>query len=118
MSKVKMDPVAIQEITKLPIVQQALIEAAHLGEAAAFAIAPRSSMTYTHPDYGHYQDSIHVEVYEGDGKVVLIADDFKSNWIEFGTLNPQGTSKGYPAHATLRRGFEAAGFKLHDVRRT
>lgn len=117
MSEVTMNPAALQEIAKLPVVQAALIEAAHKGEAAAIAIAPRSTLVYTEPGYGHYQDSIHVEVYEGDGTVLLVADDFKANWVEFGTLNPQGTSKGFPVHATLRRGMEAAGFEVVAPRR-
>lgn len=117
MNKVEMNAAAMQEIAMLPEVLAARIECAQMGEAAAKAIAPVSDIVYHDPKYGHYKDSIHVEVYEGDGTVLLIADDFKANWVEFGTLNPQGSSSGYPAHATLRRGMEAAGFRVTEPRR-
>lgn len=56
---------------------------------------------------GKYRDSIKTGrgVYRGRAVGRLIASDFKSGWIEF------GTSK-WPAHAVLRRACDAAGLKL------
>lgn len=56
---------------------------------------------------GAYVGGIKVE--ESNGGIIVRASDWKSNWIEFGTRT------GYPAHAPLRKGAEAAGLKVSSV---
>lgn len=108
MSKVEVDQAAIRTLWMDPDVQDDLIWVAEEAAKAAKTFAPRKT--------GSYRDSIHVEHYPGDGRVVIIASDFKSNWIEFGTKNQQGDSKGFPIHAPLRRGCEAVGLHPHGGR--
>lgn len=53
---------------------------------------------------GDYKRSIHAEPFQGGG-VIVVADDWKANFIEFGTVDT-------PAFAPLRRGVQNAGMKF------
>lgn len=76
----------------------AVVEARRIARAYAF-------------DKGSYHDSIHLEVELAAGVWVarVVADDFKSGWIEFGVANR-------PPTATLRRA--AQSLNLRFVRST
>lgn len=71
-------------------------------EAATYAkqVAPVAT--------GAYRDSIHGEAKVLGGKAtgLVIADDFKALWIEF------GTEKDFPAYAPLRKGVERVASKV------
>lgn len=56
---------------------------------------------------GDYRDGIEVRVV--DRTVYLSGTDYKSHWIEFGTVDT-------PAFSPLRRGVVAAGLRLKDAR--
>lgn len=97
-TKITINQAGIRELRLLPQVQTGLVEAAAAIAAAAYQAAPFKT--------GHYRDSIKVVAYPGDGVVKVVATDFKSNWIEF------GTATGFPTWAPLRAGVASAGFRL------
>lgn len=56
---------------------------------------------------GKYRDGL--KVIEQGGKVYASGTDFKSGWIEFGTVNT-------PVFAPLRKGARAAGLRLDEAK--
>ena len=74
--------------------------------AAAQAISPYRTR--------HYLEGIHGEgILDADGwRGYLVSDDFKTVWVELGTGEPLPT----PAFQPLRRGLEAVGVKLENIR--
>jgi pectin methylesterase-like acyl-CoA thioesterase len=88
-------PVIYKLIPKMPIVQAAINIVGQDMEEIARATAPVAT--------GKYRDSIHV-IEDGDG-IILVADDEKAHYIEFGTEDT-------PAFATLRKAAESAGQEL------
>lgn len=77
--------------------KEALAVAAKPAEAAAKSFAPVRT--------GAYRDSIRVVI---DSKGVrLDASDFKSHWVEWGSVNQ-------PPSAPLRRGVRAAGLRFKE----
>lgn len=95
-NSVTINQLGIRALQHLPQVKAGLARAAETIKDVAYATAPFET--------GHYRDSLEVEVFD-EGRVRVIAKDFKSNWIEFGTLH-------WPAHATLRKACETSGFTL------
>ncbi len=86
-------------LARTPEMMAVLLAAAEAGAAAARSIAPVGAT-------GKYRDGIGAEVEPGRARIN--ANDYKSNWIEFGTGQPGPT----PAFAPLRRGAEMAGLRL------
>lgn len=91
------------EAMRQPEARRAVEGAADAGAAAARQFAPVAS--------GAYRDSIHGELDIRTGKPVgvVVADDFKANWIERGARSPTYTT---PARHPLQRGVEATGVKV------
>lgn len=77
---------------------QAVLE--RLGEAIA-----EGARSAAPEDEGDYIDGIVVEDGEAPGSKRVLATDFKSNWIEYGTEDT-------PAFAPLRLGADSAGVPL------
>lgn len=91
------------EALRQPEARRAVEQAAELAAGLARRLAPVLS--------GAYRDSIHAEVDIRSGKPVgmVIADDFKANWIERGARSPTATT---PARHPLQRGVEGTGVKV------
>lgn len=101
-TSVRIDHDLETRIRMLPQVQLRLIEVANQIKRVAQAIAPFKT--------GHYRDGIEVQVFAGDGKVKVVATDFKSNWIEFGTIHQ-------PPRAPLRIAVAMSGYVLKGSQR-
>lgn len=97
MSRVVVNPAIEEIIEDEASLALQLHEVASIIAANARLLAPIET--------GDYKRSIHVEKIKGD--VAVVADDWKSNWMEFGTAN------GTPTYAPLRKGAELAGFRVH-----
>lgn len=71
------------------------------------ATAARSAQAIAPVLTGAYKDSIRSEarILEGKATGLVIAEDFKAAWIEFGT-------ETNPTYAPLRKGAEAAGLTV------
>jgi len=93
------NPAAPREIEASLFMKVALESAAKMAAGRAKDFAP--------VDSGDYRDSIVGESVDVGGRWIgrVWAKDWKSGWIEFGTVREQ-------AHATLRRGCEAVGLRV------
>ena len=100
----KKNPLVERDIARSAELAVVLKAGADQGARRAQEMAPVES--------GRYRDGIKSDIALVDGIWVarVVGTDFKSHWIEF------GTAKGFPAHATLRRGCEAAGLKVRGTR--
>jgi len=94
------NPNLARELEREPSTNTALSEAAGQARAEAQRIAP-----VEHPGGGAYRDGIVVD--EVGGVVRLDATDWKSHWVEWGSVNN-------PVFAPLRRGVRGAGFRLNE----
>lgn len=83
-----------------PKVHEAIAAKADEAKIVAKSIAPVET--------GAYLAGIDVDerIENGSPTTRVVAKDWKSNWIEF------GTARGFPAHAVLRRACEAVGGTL------
>lgn len=106
MSSFKFNPKAPGELARGAAMGVILKERADAAVAAAKAIAPVES--------GDYRDGITADIGLDEVRGTLIgrinANDFKSNWVEF------GTATGFPAHATLRKAAESVGLRVIGTR--
>lgn len=96
------NPVVEEQLERTEDMLGALTSRASTVVPIAKALAPVKT--------GDYRDGIQLTPgFLEDGRAVarLNAMDFKSGWIEFGTIR-------IPAHAVLRRAAEAAGFNVVD----
>lgn len=101
------NPGIMDDISRLPKVVSAIKSKAEAAKTIAQAIAPVNT--------GDYKRGIEMDVAVNDRGYTMgrvIASDWKSLWIEF------GTSKGFPAHAVLRRAVRAVGGKVTNKSRT
>lgn len=82
--------------------ERALAEPTKAAAAAAQGFAPVRT--------GRYRDSIHgtVEMASDGWRGKIVADDFKSGWIEFGSIH-------IGARHPLQRGAQAAGLRFRDT---
>lgn len=99
MSSFKKAPGMEARLSRSPQVGQALLARAEAGAKAARSLAP--------VDTGAYREGIQAEAgLEGPTMMARInAYDYKSHWIEFGSL-------GRPAKAVLRRACDIVGLRL------
>lgn len=99
------DPFVERKLESWPGLIPHLEDRVQAAESVAFAIAPVET--------GKYKEGITSDVgYDERGKVLgrLLAKDWKSAWVEFGTEKAQ-------AHAVLRRAMEAIGLRVVLKRR-
>jgi hypothetical protein len=86
-----------ENLHRMPEIQTSARTIAAEIAAAAREIAPVVD--------GNYRDGILIQETRSGWRV--LASDQKSSWVEFGI-----PSRGQPAHFTLRRAVEAAGYKF------
>lgn len=99
------DPLAEAKLSTWPGLIPELEDRVKAAEVIAIATAPVES--------GDYKEGISSDVgYDERGKVIgrLLATDWKSVWVEFGTIKT-------PAHATLRKAMDAIGLRVSAASR-
>jgi hypothetical protein len=97
------DPAGCIEVMNNPEMITFLENIGSVAVSAAQVLAPVAT--------GHYRAGINLTMSNEGGlpMATVNADDFKSNWIEY------GTAQGFPAYACVRRGCEAAGVVVSRV---
>lgn len=93
------NPAAPELLKRTPQMAAKLKHSADEAAEAARGLAPVRT--------GDYRDSIEGQSLPSEGKARVVAKDFKSIWLEFGTIHT-------PTFATLRRGVEAAGLRIES----
>lgn len=106
MARIVIDKSLDKMVAQLPGVEVAGMKVAAAIVQGAQGIATSEGVIAS----GDYINSIHVERF--NGHAIAIADDWKSNWVEFGTHNVRTPEASTPAHAPLRRAAMALGLRL------